>query len=36
MRNFEVNYKLILEQLQKLEFDNNRYFKPIKPKLFDL
>jgi hypothetical protein len=36
MSNFEANYKLILEQLQKLEFDTNCYFKPIQPKLSDL
>ena len=35
MNNFEANYKLILEQLQKLNFDTNCYFKPIQPKLSD-
>lgn len=36
MSNFEANYKLILNELQKLEFSDNCYFKPIKPKLSDL
>ena len=36
MSNFEANYELILKELHKLEFDNNCYFKPIKPKLSDL
>ena len=33
---FEANYKIILNELQKLEFNDNCYFKPIKPNLSDL
>jgi hypothetical protein len=36
MNNFEAKYELILKELKNLDFSDNFYFKPIKPKLSDL
>lgn len=36
MNNFEAKYELILNELKRLDFSDNFYFKPIKPKLSDL
>ncbi len=36
MNNFEAKYELILKELKRLDFSDNFYFKPIKPKLSDL
>ena len=36
MGNFEANYEIILNELQKSGIDPNAYFKPMKPKLSDL
>ena len=36
MGNFEANYEIILNELQKSGTDSNAYFKPMNPKISDL